>query len=322
VESLNQQLATASGESRFVVAVFIDVRGFSRFAGIAESVEAAMFLKKFYSAVLDNYYADATFAKPTGDGLMLILEYEEADLGPRSTAAVSNALRLMSDYPKFLRGDPMITFDVPPHIGAGIARGAATRLSSEHGIIDYSGRALNLAARLMDLARPKGLVLDAAVGPGVVEHFDTLGFSGEKVYLRGITDATPHRVYLRPEWTRLTDASKRPAIEYEWFHEDWETIRLTELRNRGYFSFQLAQAPAFPDEIVARVRHPAVGPRGKRLPDTYSEVGLDGEYVDDRGQPCYVASLDETADTLEQVGVKRTWDIDIVISYRIVKGEP
>jgi len=36
-------LPAATGESQFVVVLFLDVRGFSSFAGSAESVEAALF---------------------------------------------------------------------------------------------------------------------------------------------------------------------------------------------------------------------------------------------------------------------------------------
>ena len=50
----------------------------------------------------------------------------------------------------------MITFELPPDIGIGVARGSATRISTQDGILDYSGRPLNLAARLVNFARPRG----------------------------------------------------------------------------------------------------------------------------------------------------------------------
>ena len=80
IDDLVENLRSATGESRAVVAVFVDVRGFTRFAGIAESVDVAVFLRKFYVAVLSDYLTTAAFAKTTGDGLMVIIEYAESDV--------------------------------------------------------------------------------------------------------------------------------------------------------------------------------------------------------------------------------------------------
>ena len=107
------------GESVFVVAVFLDVRGFSRFAGITESVQAAFFLKRFYLGVLTEYLPDHTFAKPSDDGLMVTFEYSEDDVAARTCAVMEGCVRLMDDYPAWIVDDPMITFEIPPNIGIG-----------------------------------------------------------------------------------------------------------------------------------------------------------------------------------------------------------
>ena len=68
----------------------------------------------------------------------------------------------MDDFPTMFTDDPMINFATPTNLGFGIARGTACCLFSGKRILDYSGQLLNLAARLNDLARPKGLVIDGA----------------------------------------------------------------------------------------------------------------------------------------------------------------
>jgi class 3 adenylate cyclase len=161
---LKELLVKAVGVSEFVVAINLDVRGFSSFAKLAESSEAALFLKRVYLRILDEFFADASFFKPTGDGLLIIMSYTEDTLQKVMKESVESALRAVEQFPSLCVDDPMINFTVPTKLGAGMARGAATRLTSQEKILDYSGRPLNLASRLMDLARPKGVVFDNSFG--------------------------------------------------------------------------------------------------------------------------------------------------------------
>jgi class 3 adenylate cyclase len=62
---LKELLRTAEGESHRVVVVFLDVRGFSTFAKVAESSDSAEFLKSIYLKILEEYFEDASFFKPT-----------------------------------------------------------------------------------------------------------------------------------------------------------------------------------------------------------------------------------------------------------------
>jgi class 3 adenylate cyclase len=210
IDHLVESLRSGRGESHSIIAIFIDVRGFTRFAGIAESVDAALFLRKFYLAVLCDYLPEAAFAKPTGDGLMVIIEYGESDVEEAVAAAIDGSANLLAGYPAFLDADPMITFDLPPDIGIGIARGSATRLSTEDGILDYTGRPLNLAARLMNFARPRGVVLDGALTRGLPTDLLQQGFEYDEVYIRGSVDPDSHAIWIRPEWTKIPDAAREP----------------------------------------------------------------------------------------------------------------
>ena len=58
--ALKSLLPRAKGESRLVVVVFLDVRGFSSFAKMAESSEAALLLRSIYIRILDDYFPAAT----------------------------------------------------------------------------------------------------------------------------------------------------------------------------------------------------------------------------------------------------------------------
>src|SRR5206468_1106367 len=136
-------------------------------------------------------------------------EFDEASVASVVATAIAGSLRILDEYPAVLRGDPMITFDLPPDIGIGIARGSATCLVAGDRIIDYTGRPLNLGSRLMSLARPRGLVFDARLLHGVpldgIEPFEQ-----EQVYVRGIADDEPIPVLYRSSWTKIPDAAKRP----------------------------------------------------------------------------------------------------------------
>src|SRR5918996_3324855 len=141
---LKDLLHQARGESHLVLVVFLDTRGFS--AWMSESSEAAIFLRSTYTKILDDYFSTASFFKPTGDGLLIILDYDDANLRKVVQTAVQTSIRLIEDFPNICAGDPMVNFETPDKLGIGIARGAATSLISDGKTLDYSGRPLNLAA--------------------------------------------------------------------------------------------------------------------------------------------------------------------------------
>lgn len=145
-----------------------------------------MLLKSFYQRLLADHYAGDGFHKFTGDGLLVVSEYDERDVVERCQAAVRNALRLVDDFPTLFEDDAMIDFEVPDRIGIGIARGACACLTSGARRLDYAGRPLNLAARLMDLARPRGVVIDAGDFESVLDPPLRAPFRVEQVRVRGV----------------------------------------------------------------------------------------------------------------------------------------
>lgn len=211
-EDVLEKLRHAHGQSRHVLAIFIDIRAFSSFAGVGDSTDVAIYLRGFYSRTLEHYFPTVNYVKLTGDGLMLIRELAPTTQAVQESCreAVSASLRLIDDFPQIASEDLMVNFDVPRQLGIGIARGSATVLIAEdRTTLDYTGRCLNLAARLMDLARPEGLVFhdahgEALLGADIMKHLTV-----DEAYIRGIADRTPLPV-LASEKVKMPASARLP----------------------------------------------------------------------------------------------------------------
>jgi class 3 adenylate cyclase len=162
-------LTQAEGVSQFAIALFADIRGFSAFSQETESTDAAMYIKRIYAKLINDFFSTASFYKPTGDGLMVVIPYNEATLEQVSAAAVRSAIECVASFPSMCADDAMINFPVPQRIGVGMARGTACKLFAGEKTLDYSGRLLNLAARLTGLARPAGVVIDGDFHLGMIQ---------------------------------------------------------------------------------------------------------------------------------------------------------
>ncbi len=164
-ERFRELLQKTTSGSKWIVAVFVDVRGFSSFCQEVDSAEAASFVKKMCMILIDRYFPDASFLKLTGDGLLAVYEYNEGEGTGLACKIVETCVVLTTDFESFFSDDEyMVACRVPDRIGIGIAMGPVGCLVSDSQIVDYSGRPLNLASRLMGMARPRGIVVDARVG--------------------------------------------------------------------------------------------------------------------------------------------------------------
>jgi len=219
-----------------------------------------------YLRVLTDYFVDPDFFKPTGDGLMLVYVHDEATLQPVASLAVDRAVRLVVDFPSLLEGEPMLNFETPRRLGIGIARGPATKLVSQDRTLDYSGRPLNLAARLMDFARPSGVVLDGQFVAGAIEESVLEGFSQDKIYIKESRSIHRPAGWLNSAWTTIRDEARRPIGVFEWVLEE-EKVPLSVLAERGAeFQHGLTRTPAFPDEIAIKITHDSILPNGEQHP--------------------------------------------------------
>jgi class 3 adenylate cyclase len=312
---LKQLLATAKGESRLVVVVLLDVRGFSSFAKIAESSEAALFLRSIYSKILDDYFPNATFFKPTGDGLLIILDYDETNLVDNVNQAIKSSLELVREFGDLTLHDPMVNFEVPDSLGIGLARGAATALISDGKVLDYSGRPLNMASRLMDLARPRGVVFSDKLGWDLLEDEYASQFVSDKVYVRGLAEDEPMTVYIAEEMVTLPESSKRPIRRYERKTTTEEDTTFKSIQDRGTFLHQLPGQPALTDNIVVYVRHPKPTAGGRRHRSMHVTYQFPAAYVERQGKHFARVNYGEIVRKLSKAGVKSVWPIRIFIEY-------
>ncbi|MGO9644182.1 MAG: adenylate/guanylate cyclase domain-containing protein [Candidatus Bathyarchaeia archaeon] len=203
-KKLNELLAGAKGASD--LAIFVDVRGFSSFSTRRDSRDVVNFVKHIYTKILRDYFPTATFVKPTGDGLMIIFSYgeNEDNVTTLVKGLIDTCQKLVQDFETFCADNPVLNFDVPKKIGIGMSRGSAHKLVSGDEIVDYSGHVLNLAARLMELARPAGLILDASVIAGVSPLPESLrDFTEDKVYPKGVAGNSPVSIHVNSQITAI-----------------------------------------------------------------------------------------------------------------------
>lgn len=214
VNPFRKLLDGVEGTSEFIVAVILDIRGFSSFAMKVESVQTTAFLKRVYKEMIDRFFSTASFIKPTGDGLLLAFPYTEANVKQVATTVINSCMNCVTEFAILSQEDEMINFSTPDKIGIGICRGAATRVTSNGMIIDYSGRPFNIASRLMELARPGGIVIDESFKSTLIPSDVMDKFATASVYLKGISDNQLIRVYYTKDHTTIPlSLMQMPKIE-------------------------------------------------------------------------------------------------------------
>lgn len=315
---LKELLPTAKGSSQLVVVVFLDIRGFSSFAKIAESSEAALFLRSMYLKILDDYFANATFFKPTGDGLLIILDYDESNLSEVVNTAIGTSLRLVEDFATLTSDDAMVNFEVPSSLGIGIARGAATALMSSDRVLDYSGRPLNLAARLMDLARPQGVVFSGTIGLSLIREEIKDQFTEEDVYVKGIADDVAMSVYIQKDSVVLSESSKHPIGRYDRKTLAPESLTVKEVGDRGtFFLHELPSKPVATNDISVYVDAPGTTSSGRRHPTIRRTREFPAIYRYQQGTHYARVNYDDINEALVQRGMRTTWPVTITIEYSV-----
>jgi len=207
---LREGLDDAVGVSEYAIIVYADIRGFSDFSDDHESPDVATYIREVFIHMIDEYFPFGTFYKSTGDGLMITVHFNRDNVIDMISKSVSNSVRCVEEFSKFSRHNPMITFETPDNMGIGIARGTTCCLKSQGKVLDYSGQLINLTARLQDLARPRGVVLDGAFG------FNHLGrdlqdlFEPAKAFVRGIAETEARDIYILKGAVVLPESAQRP----------------------------------------------------------------------------------------------------------------
>ena len=104
----------------------------------------------------------------------------------------------------------MINLKTPENIGFGIARETACCLYSQDEIIDYSGHLLNLASRLMGLARPGGIVIDGHFFRDIIQEDFRGSFTEKDIYIRGIAEEKPHKIFYLDDYVNIPEEFLSP----------------------------------------------------------------------------------------------------------------
>jgi hypothetical protein len=320
---LRKLLEKAIGTNESVIAIIVDIRGFTPFCKEEESVNVANFIKRVYIKIIDDFFPRASFYKPTGDGLLIVIPYTAESLKEIANNAIVNCLNLMLNFNKLREGDDMIYFPTPEKIGIGVSRGLACRISSNGIILDYSGRVINLASRLNDLARPCGVVFDSGLGitlfPKEIQEF----FLSENVYIRGITENKLISVYYTKHYTIIPPSRKELPKEPKWLSkstsETYGNLNRDLAAGIGLYDILLEEKPYDAKQIYIEVGFTAED--GSRV---FFEANVQSKGIDyrQRGTKNYVGfSYKALLQKLEELkaDIKEDTVITFDVTYPVIE---
>jgi hypothetical protein len=309
-KTFQHALPKAQGRSEFIIVVNIDIRGFSSFSTVNESPNIAMFIKRFYLQMLNQYFANANFVKPTGDGLLMTFNYDENSLLDVSKTVLTSCYKCLEEFPSFCQNDPMINFSVPEHIGLGVARGTACCLYAEDEILDYSGHLLNLCSRLMELARPSGIVIDGNYMKSVVPTSLQEHFIEQKVYIRGIAESTPITVMSLKDYVEIPKFYMKPIVSEKWSSQSHD-ISMRELLKISdpKCAFKVKKRPRSNEAIKVTLTVVKQGEKGR------TEFDLPFEYPDRLPEPQIVIDTELVKEIVAQNKVRPNSTLTFKIDY-------
>lgn len=250
-------LEDAKGVSQQIVAINLDIRGFTPFCEGKDSFDVAAYIARVYMKIIDGYFSNATFYKPTGDGLLIVVLCEE-EVKVTVDKIIESCLKLVGDFGNLCEGEEIIYFPTPEKIGIGIARGSACCIVSDDKILDYSGKVLNLASRLMDIARPSGIVFHSSIGFHLLsDEHKKLFEKDDKVYIRGIAEEKPMTIYYTRTLTLIPSYTKTPIREPIWKNEEYagtlEDCLTTKSHGATAVILALDQEPLDKSQIFVRI---------------------------------------------------------------------
>ena len=311
-------LEKAKGRSEYIIAVNLDVRGFTSFCQSVESVNVATYITKIYSKIINGYFSNASYYKPTGDGLIIIIPFTGENLKEVARSTINSCLDLLEKFGSLCINEAMINYDTPQKIGIGLTRGSACCIRTEDKVLDYSGRILNLASRLMDIARPSGIVFDDSFGIGLLEEKTRKLFSEETVYVRGVAEENPMKIYYTKEYTLLPDFYKQPLKEPKWNTDTMNLLfaEFGKLRT-GRFWVGLDRKPLDESKIVVKFTYDNPQLKGFAVWHRFS-VSDKRIYFEREGNK-YRVGFNSAAirNFLKEKGVRRDMNIQIDVIYPV-----
>lgn len=286
-KALKAALPEARGVSTSIFAIVADIRGFSKFSLLHESPDVAMYIKRVYIRLIEEYFPFASFYKTTGDGLLMTVTFDEDDIEDRARATVDACLRCHREFPNICAGDKMINFEVPSLIGFGVTRGTACCLVSGELVLDYSGQILNLASRLTDLARPEGVILDGQFGIELLSNPVKEKFEPTEVHIRSVAEAEPRSIYILKGVVEVPAYAKMP-LDFENWEQVIHEATLAEWRIRSQWEVPLPRRLRRADGFRAEVTSPKYR-SGKPVPGVMTRISLKNvRYAPIAGRPIII----------------------------------
>jgi class 3 adenylate cyclase len=276
-EELRALLPAAHAETCQVVATFLDIRGFSTFSAQSESFDSALYLRSLFTRILDTYFPDVAYFKPTGDGLLLIhdVSSQADEVAALISSLLSRSLQLVDNFAGLTSDDVMVSFEVPKKLGVGLARGSATRLVSNGVVLDYTGRCLNLAARLMDKARPAGVVFHDRHAEQLMTDEVSALLRPDRVCIRGISEDKAQLVFVSKA-VEIRPVDREPPTISALAYGDSHHMAVAEVLSHTHFSFYLPRPPTPAEIAVVEAQVPTFDEQGKRK-GTISTLNIEGE---------------------------------------------
>ncbi len=149
--------------------IFVDIRGFTRWS---EDIEAFQNIDKFvndFYKILDKHFSDADLIKRLGDGAMVIEEIKKSITSELLIEIVEKNLDIIthvdSDFEKLCdKYSEMYGCETELRLGWGLVRGGIKTLN---GCDDFIGANVNKCARLCNIARPFGIVIERVDFPNL-----------------------------------------------------------------------------------------------------------------------------------------------------------
>jgi class 3 adenylate cyclase len=204
------------------VVLIYDVRGFSTAARHIPEAEFGNFITAAHALIVP-ILPKATFVKNLGDGNLLIWELPQPPTADWLEQLVRACLSAQREYGALVVRQTFEGVEHLPHdLGFGIALGPVL-----HGD-DYYGNAVNLAARLQDQARPRGVTLDEGTSAILGSRVWSLGLPVRvaRARLKGVGRVRFYwiaRLSHRERWSRAAKRILRraapialPALLYSW----------------------------------------------------------------------------------------------------------
>ena len=310
-----ESLKNAIGVAKFVIAINIDVRGFSSFSKQVESPESALFIKKIFLKIINKYFNTASFFKSTGDGLIIIIDITENNLQENTQKAINQCIKIIHDFDSFCNNEPMINFNVPDKCGIGLSRGPATCLMTDEKVLDYFGDTLNIASRLMDCARPKGIVFDSKFGIDLLTKDQKKYFAKKSIYLKGVSENESLDIWYTRKTTIISEHFEKPIQEKNW-HEISDSKTFKEIKQLvGNFAYKLEHKPTNINDIIIIISHSSIK-NGRILKGYLSTFEFKNfEYILKADQPEISMDFNSLIEKLNKNKVKDKMLINIEIKY-------